>query len=201
VLIYLLRHGLTIYNKEKRYQGITDIPLSSEGIQQLCQADFSPDVVYISPLCRTRQTAEILFPRAKLLPINDFCEMDFGIFEGKNYREMEHDLEYRAWIDGKCESPCPGGESKQEFCERTCQAFESALEQAFQKGSDTVVLLAHGGTQMAIMERYGMPKREYYQWCGPNAGGYVTQTTEDQWRKYHTLRLLFTVQYTKDDAL
>ena len=34
MLIYLLRHGLTEYNAQKRYQGQRDIPLSAEGLSQ-----------------------------------------------------------------------------------------------------------------------------------------------------------------------
>ena len=40
--IYLLRHGVTIYNTEKRYQGQRDIPLSTQGRAQLRRADFTP---------------------------------------------------------------------------------------------------------------------------------------------------------------
>ena len=71
MLIYLLRHGLTEYNAQKRYQGQRDIPLSPEGLAQLCRADFDPDVVYITPLQRTRQTAEVLFPMARLVVVKD----------------------------------------------------------------------------------------------------------------------------------
>ena len=70
MLIYLLRHGLTEYNAEKRYQGQRDIPLSAAGRAMLCRADISPKTVYITPLCRTRQTAEVLFPGAKLVEID-----------------------------------------------------------------------------------------------------------------------------------
>ena len=42
MLIYLLRHGLTEYNAEKRYQGQRDIPLSAAGRAMLCRADISP---------------------------------------------------------------------------------------------------------------------------------------------------------------
>ena len=35
MLIYLLRHGRTEYNAQKRYQGQRDIPLSPEGLAQL----------------------------------------------------------------------------------------------------------------------------------------------------------------------
>ena len=47
MLIYLLRHGLTEYNAQKRYQGQRDIPLSAEGLSQLRRADIDPKVVYI----------------------------------------------------------------------------------------------------------------------------------------------------------
>ena len=41
MLIYLLRHGLTEYNAEKRYQGQRDIPLSAAGRAMLCRADIT----------------------------------------------------------------------------------------------------------------------------------------------------------------
>ena len=113
--LYLLRHGETAYNAEKRYQGISDIPLSEEGKKELIPADFFPDVVYVSPLSRTKDTAKALFPLAKQVVVPDFREMDFGVFEGRNYIEMEHDAAYRAWVDGNCEGTCPGGECKADF--------------------------------------------------------------------------------------
>ena len=63
--IYLLRHGVTEYNTQKRYQGQRDIPLSTKGRAMLRRADFDPEVVYVSPLTRARQTARILFPEAR----------------------------------------------------------------------------------------------------------------------------------------
>ena len=42
MLIYLLRHGLTQDNQEKRYQGRRDVPLCPQGLAQLRQADFAP---------------------------------------------------------------------------------------------------------------------------------------------------------------
>ena len=85
MLIYLLRHGQTEYNAQKRYQGQRDIPLSPEGAAQLRRADFDPDVVYVSTLQRTSQTARILFPEAKLVPVDGLKEMCFGSFEGRNF--------------------------------------------------------------------------------------------------------------------
>ena len=196
MLIYLLRHGLTAYNAEKRYQGQRDIPLSPAGRAQLRQADLRPETVYITPLCRTRQTAEVLFPGARLVEVKDLQEMCFGSFEGKNYVEMEHDADYQAWVQANCESKCPDGERKDDFSNRICIAFSALVDKALADGEELLVILAHGGTQMAAMERYALPRRGYYAWCGPNAGGYVLDAAD--WAEKRQLRLVKTVQYTKD---
>ena len=45
--VWLLRHGRTAYNREQRYQGLRDIPLSPEGEAELRQADFAPETVWV----------------------------------------------------------------------------------------------------------------------------------------------------------
>ena len=197
MLIYLLRHGLTSYNAEKRYQGQRDIPLSAEGRAQLRRADFSPSTVYITPLCRTRQTAEVLFPEANLIEVKDLQEMCFGSFEGRNFIEMEHDPDYQAWVAANCESSCPDGERKDDFSDRICRTFAALVDKALADGEEMLVILAHGGTQMAALERYGVPRRSYYRWCAPNAGGFVLDTRD--WAEKRQLYLLKTVQYTKEE--
>ena len=193
--IYLLRHGQTTYNVEKRYQGTLDIPLSPEGKAQLVRADIFPKTVYVSPLIRARSTADILFPEAKQVIVEDLREMCFGIFQGRNYIEMEHDPEYIAWVGKNCEGCCPGGERKAEFSRRTCNAFAPLVEQSLKNGEEMLVVMAHGGSQMAIMERYALPHHDYYHWCGPNAGGYVLEASTETWNRNHTLVLVDTVQY------
>ena len=65
MLIVLLRHGETAYNAQRRYQGKSDIPLSARGRARLRAADFAPDVVFVTALCRTAQTAAAIFPGAR----------------------------------------------------------------------------------------------------------------------------------------
>lgn len=162
----------------------------------LCRADISPKTVYITPLCRTRQTAEVLFPGARLVEIDGLKEMCFGSFEGRNYIEMEHDPDYLAWVAANCESPCPDGETKAAFCERICAAFSALVDKALADGEEMLVILAHGGTQMAAMERYALPHKNYYEWCAPNAGGFVLDAKD--WAAKRVLHLVKTVQYTKE---
>lgn len=198
MIIYLLRHGTTIYNVEKRYQGQRDIPLSEDGRAQIRQADFTTDVVYVSPLIRTRQTAEILFPEARQVVVENLKEMNFGSFEGRNYIEMEHDPDYLAWVESNCETACPDGERKDGFCDRTCTAFAQLVDEAFREKREQLVIVAHGGTQMAVMERFAVPHYEYYHWCAPNAGGYKLDAS--CWPQERILTLLDTVQYTKESG-
>ena len=79
--VWLLRHGMTADNALGRYQGRRDTPLSPEGVRALRPADFSPATVYVSPLRRAVQTAQILFPAAALVTVGDLAEMDFGDFD------------------------------------------------------------------------------------------------------------------------
>jgi len=199
--VYLLRHGETEYNVEKRYQGTRDIPLSKKGRAELAAADFSPEIVYVSPLCRATQTAAILFPHSRQIAEYDLREMCFGIFEGRNYVEMEKDPDYLAWVGEDCMGRCPGGETRGEFTARTCAVFERLLAEAFRKGEEQLVILAHGGTQMALMEQYALPKRDYYHWCGPNGGGYVLEAAEEEWRTARTMRYLGEVRYGKKNEV
>ena len=195
MLIYLLRHGQTAYNAERRYQGVLDIPLSEEGRAQLQRADFDPVVVYVSSLQRTVQTAQVLFPHARLVPVTDLREMNFGDFQGRTYREMAHDAAYQAWVDGGCTGRCPNGETQAEFSDRVCRAFAQLVDQALASDEERLAIVAHGGTQMAAMERYAVPHRSYHEWCAGNAAGYVLDAS--CWRTDGTLDLVREVSYAR----
>lgn len=172
--VTLIRHGKTAGNAELRYIGSTDEPLSSEGIALVGQAGADPDVrtVYVSPLRRTQQTAAILFPNARQIIVDDLREMDFGDFEGRSFSEMEHDAAYIAWVESSCLAPCPNGESRSAFSERVCTAFVNVIADAAAQGEETVVFVVHGGTIMAVMERFAIPKEDYYSYSVKNCQGY-----------------------------
>ena len=73
-----------------------------------------------------------------------------------------------------------------------------ALKTVRLPGREQLVILAHGGTQMSVMERFALPRKEYHEWLGPNAGGYILEADPAVWAKDHTLQCLASVQYTKD---
>ena len=196
--VWVLRHGATVYNAENRYQGRRDIHLSAGGLKALRKAEITPPVVYVSPLRRAKETAAVLFPAAKQIEIADLQEMDFGAVEGCNYQEMADDPAYRSWVEGGCVGQTPGGESKAAFSDRVCTAFAALVDAALDAGDPQLVILAHSGTQMAALERYALPRRDYFDWHGPLAGGFVLETDTSTWKADHTLRLVQTVQYTKE---
>ncbi len=200
MIVYLLRHGQTSYNVQKRYQGTLDIPLSEEGRARLVRASFSPELVFVSPLSRAQQTAEIVFPDAVLEVVDGLEEMCFGSFQGRTYQEMERDPDYLEWLSTRCDGPTPDGEGREGFTERTCCAFAALVERAIDAERNELVIMAHGGTQMALMSTYACPKRPYYEWCSPNAGGYVCELDASTWNENSSMQLVGTVSFERDEA-
>lgn len=184
MLVYLLRHGKTAWNLEGRYQGRSDIPLCEAGKRELSPADFSPERVYVSPMKRAAETAQLLFPGVQPVVVPGLEEMDFGAFEGKRFRDLADDPAYRAWVEGNCTGPCPGGEGREDFSRRVCAAFEDLIT----REREQLVIVAHGGTQMAILERYGRPHRDYFAWQSPNGGGFLLEA--EHWEQTRELKLL-----------
>ena len=121
--------------------------------------------------------------------------MDFGLFEGKTYREMADWPAYRAWVEGGCLDAVPGGESKADFCHRTCAAFALLVDRALEAGEDYLVVVAHGGTQMAALERFVLPRGDYFSWQSPCGCGFALDAA--LWRRDRKLSLLERVCYTE----
>ena len=170
--MWMIRHAETEYNKQRRYQGRLDLPISEEGRRSLEPSGEPVSRVYVSTLRRTAQTARILFPGAQLIEVPGLEEMDFGRFDGHTSEELESDPAYQEWIDSWCTTAIPGGESRQQFSERIVRAMTKLIEQAASAGEEKLVIVAHGGTIMSALETLGRPAREYYEWLPGNAEGY-----------------------------
>ena len=161
--LLFIRHGATAGNLRRRYIGSTDEPLCEAGVAQvetLRKQGRSVDKLFVSPLLRTRQTAELLFPQMPYTVVDGLIETDFGRFEGKSADELSGDLAYQAWVDAMCLTPIPGGESVAECNIRCCEAFAETIKNV-QDGS-CVGFVVPGGVIMAIMEAYARPKKDFY---------------------------------------
>ncbi len=170
--IVFIRHGATAGNLERRYIGRTDEPLCSLGIAQAeaITGLFRVDRLFASPMLRTRQTAEIIFPDMQAELIEDMRETDFGVFEGKTAGELQDDKDYVNWLGSMCLDPIPRGERIDDFKERCCKAFERITE-GLPDGSAAAFVI-HGGVIMAIMERFAVPRKSFYDYHIKN-GEYI----------------------------
>ncbi len=204
---------MTQGNLEGRYIGCrTDEPLCKEGIRLLKGSVYpSADRIYASPMRRCVETAQILWEKISVVPVPVLQECDFGDFENKNYQELSDDPVYQAWIDSGGTLPFPGGESMEAFKRRCQSGFAELVLQirelemqffadrksktrtetpgmGFSEGRSQnlplrVALVVHGGTIMAIMERFGFPKKDYFDYQVKNGCGYVLTPVEgtDLW--------------------
>lgn len=156
--ILFVRHGKTLANEEGRYIGTTDVPLSASGRMELEEGKasygemLSENVLLVcGPMKRCVETAELLFPGKNPVYIPEWTEIDFGLFEGKNYEELKDNPEYLEWLASNGTSTFPRGESREAFIQR-CMAGYARLEAYLAQNPATtrVVAVVHGGTIMAL---------------------------------------------------
>lgn len=180
--VLLLRHGQTQGNLEKRYIGKTDEPLLMEDMERIQKVSslqkrlkqenlVRPQKLFVSPMLRCRQTAELLFPGQKQVVIDKLREMDFGRFEAKNYMELSADPAYQAWIDSGGRLLFPEGEDRECFIRRTMDGFLQMTEQAWQENCGQIAAVVHGGSIMAILS--GLLQDDYFAYQVPNLAGYA----------------------------
>lgn len=153
--LYFIRHGRTPGNKEKRYIGRTDESILPESAAELRERAAGgkyghPEILFVSPMKRCIETADIIYPGMEMHVIRDFRECDFGSFEGKNYKELCGNPDYQKWIDSGGTMPFPEGESMEEMAKRVMKGFYEAMDAA--NGRDAAFVV-HGGTIMAVMSR------------------------------------------------
>lgn len=172
--IIFIRHGLTDGNRLKKYIGTTDESLCTEGISQLKKREFPEcSLLFTSPMKRCIQTAEIIYPNLKYTVIDDLMECDFGLFENKNYLELNGNEYYQNWIDSGGTLPFPDGESVEHFKGRCISAFDKIVRNI--NPSETVSFVVHGGTIMSVLEKYAFPHGNYYDFSLKNAECYITE--------------------------
>jgi broad specificity phosphatase PhoE len=115
-LVYLVRHGETAWSLSRQLTGRADIPLTAHGEQSARELGVflraqSFKRVWVSPLQRARQTAELAGVGGQAQIEADLLEWDYGDYEGKRTAEVEAERPgWNLFDDG-----CPGGESIQDM--------------------------------------------------------------------------------------
>ncbi|PKN17797.1 MAG: hypothetical protein CVU71_15325 [Deltaproteobacteria bacterium HGW-Deltaproteobacteria-6] len=155
--LILIRHGETLWNKEGRVQGISDIELSDAGLEQarrlaLSLKDSDIGVIHASPLKRAYRTAEIInsFHQGRIVVHPELMEMHQGDFEGLSFKElMVREKEFlKQWIADPASVRMPGGESLADVQTRAWPPVEKIIA-----GSQNALVVAHNFTIAAILCR------------------------------------------------
>ncbi|MEG0899775.1 MAG: histidine phosphatase family protein [Oscillospiraceae bacterium] len=184
--IVLIRHGETKGNELKVYLGQTDELLSENGIRMI-KSNFSekiyPNVehIYVSPMKRCLETMKIIYQNLDYTIVDDLKECNFGNFEYMSYEQLKDNYDYQKWIESGGNIAFPKGESKLEFSQRSIAAFENIIDTAIISGQENIAVICHGGTIMAIMERFEKSHKSFYEWQIKNGDGFVNEIDEKVW--------------------
>ncbi len=155
--LILIRHGETLWNKEGRVQGTSDIELSDIGTSQagLLASSLKNqhiEAIYSSPLKRALQTAQIIneFHSLHINTYKELMEMDQGIFEGLSFKELMNDKKdfLKKWVADPAGVKMPKGESLTELQDRAWRIMEHIISQ----GKNALVV-SHNFTIAAILCR------------------------------------------------
>ena len=159
----LVRHAETDWNRERRFQGGRDVPLSAAGREQAESAArllaATPlDAVWSSPLARARDTAALIAAphRLAVQETAAFREMGFGEWEGLTRDEVRERFAdaHRAWVETPQEAIWPGAETLAAVRTRALAGL-AALRAAHQ--GQTICLVTHGITgRLLILEALGL---------------------------------------------
>ena len=161
--LVLVRHGQTVANVRRLWQGWTEGELTRLGVQQaeatarcLAAAGEPFDTLYSSPLHRAWRTAEILGQALGLPPLahEGLKEIWFGEIEGLTLGEFaaRYPEVHRRWsAKGDLSFTWPGGENRTAFHRRAWGAVEEIVAQ---HEGQSIVVVAHGGTLRAILARF-----------------------------------------------
>jgi alpha-ribazole phosphatase len=160
--LFLLRHGMTLWNVEQRYLGHTDVPLDpahAAGLdcakRLLRRMEF--DAVYCSDLQRCRQTLAFVRPDLAAQFDSRLRELCFGDWEGGTYEQLAGNEAFRHWLDRWEELAPPNGESGADF-RRRVWAFAADMETAWSREAEapprSVLVVAHGGSIRMLVSRY-----------------------------------------------
>ena len=178
--VQLIRHGKTKENLEKRFAGgKTDSFLCVQGIVEIKQ--FAEDNIYencellfSSPMKRCLETANLIFPDSDIQTIEDFRELNFGLFENKNHAELDGNPLYQKWLDSGGKGEIPQGESFQNFVQRSFKGFKDMITLSTRNSVSAVV---HGGTIMAILS--ALNGGDYYEYMCSNGHGYIFEVSSE----------------------
>jgi broad specificity phosphatase PhoE len=143
--VYLMRHGRTALDMEKRSDGWLDLPLSDEGQRQLIDSQqllkhVPLATIYTPDLKRTKETAELVqsgTPGAKIVVNDDLKTWNLGLLAGTKKRYSRPEV--KQLMDNPKAAP-PGGEPYGEFMARFLPEFVKVASKAKRSGKSILII-------------------------------------------------------------
>ena len=166
--LILVRHAETAWNRDNKFLGATDVPLTDEGARQAglaasAVAKLKPDCLISSPLLRARMTADAIAEKAALIPstMDELTEIDMGDLEGLEGRDMRE--QYPELLDQWRRDPSrvcfPAGECMTGLRTRITSAIRS-----FERSYDgkTLAVVSHNfPIKIALLAYLGLPLSQF----------------------------------------
>ena len=177
MLIYIVRHGLTEWNKLKKLQGAADVPLAKEGIllaEKTGEAlkDVKFDICFTSPLSRARQTAECVLGdrNVPIIPDKRIQEINFGDLEGGCVRDAEGnyiDPQVETFFRDPVNFKRPdNGEDIFDVIARTKDFWEEKTSDP-SLADKTVLVASHGCAVRALLQNIYHDPENFWHGCVP----------------------------------
>jgi broad specificity phosphatase PhoE len=157
--LILIRHGETLWNETKRFQGVSDIELSTKGRVQACALARSLKKepfarIYTSPLIRARQTADSIARHhsCPVIVVEGLKELNQGDLEGLTGEDLRANYPdfLNRWLAEPEKTILPGGESLGELQERAWNVIEDLAQKHLR---ETVAAVAHSFVILTILCR------------------------------------------------
>ncbi len=155
--LFLTRHGETLWNTQKRFQGWKNSPLTEKGIYQGIRLsrvvkNEGIEIIYTSPLERAFATAisakgDMDIP---VVVLDELMELSLGEWEGKTYEELkaEDSENFKVYWSSPIDYIPRGGESYEELTERSRKAVSLMLKESRGK---KILAVTHGMTLMTLI--------------------------------------------------
>jgi len=146
--LYLVRHGETDWNRQRRIQGLTDIPLNETGRAQaratgMLLSRRPWDGIFSSPLGRAVEAASIIAAEVGLgepTLVDALVERNYGQAEGLDWLEIE-----RRYPRG---TVVPGRETREQVGARVIPAL---MQLAADRPGEALLIVSHGGAIRAVL--------------------------------------------------
>ncbi|MDC7219819.1 MAG: histidine phosphatase family protein [Spirochaetales bacterium] len=169
--VYLVRHGKTEWNRDKKFQGRKNSPLLEEGKEQarllgqrLAGKTFAG--YYCSPLPRTCETASLVVPGRDFTREEAFAEIHLGILEGEGYGHIRPEI--KPIVDQFWYSPqsfdksLTGGEDFEDIRHRSVNRLEELVKQYSEK--DEILIVSHGALLKSVINHYEeKPVKDFWE--------------------------------------